>query len=75
MKLHYICLGTDLTKENNGFVGKGGGWSLYKMFYEDSDGYGEFYITINRKTDEAELKFKDKTYSKPLLKALKEELE
>lgn len=74
MKLQYIKLGTDSIKEERGFSGKGGGWDLFKMFYEGENGYGEFYFNINTQTGEAEIAAKDSGYGDSLLAALAKEL-
>lgn len=74
MKLLYVKLGTDSTKseDGNGFTGeKGGGWDLYKMFYNNA----EFYFNINTKTGDAEILQKDGGYADELLTGLRRELE
>jgi len=62
MKFKYILLGEGVAKTENGFSGKGN-WDLYKCFVKNENGYGEFFINLNRKTGEGEIKMKDTDYS------------
>jgi len=75
MDFKYIILAIDAKKEENGFScsDAGGGWDLYKCFYQNDDEYGEFYLNLNTQSHEGEIKMKDEKYGRTLIDALEKE--
>jgi len=73
MKFEYLVLGIGLNKTKNGFSGEGD-WDLYKCFVNNPRGYGEFYINLNRRTGEGEIRFKDTEYADFLTKEFEAEM-
>lgn len=54
MKFRYLVLANGVDKLENGFGGVGD-WVLLKVFVENKNGYGEFYINLNKATGEGEI--------------------